>query len=90
MNDHSEWVQAIGEAISLVGCDDFYASLCGAFTRTPRISHPMLLYFPDVASLHLGVVIKAGSGEPLVLNRPGRGHPFSDGPGGLFGPVGGG
>ena len=50
MNDHSEWVQAIGEAISLVGCDDFYASLCGAFTRTPRISHPRLLYFPDGAS----------------------------------------
>ena len=50
MNDHSEWVQSIGNAISLMGSSTFYESLCSAFTRTAGISHPMLLYFPDDAS----------------------------------------
>ena len=49
MNDNSKWVQAIGEAISQIGSSTFYESLCSAFTRTARISHPMLLYFPDDA-----------------------------------------
>ena len=49
MNDHSAWLQAIGETILLMGTDGFYASLCNAFTRTLGINHPMVLYFPENA-----------------------------------------
>jgi len=47
MNDHSDWLQAIGETILLIGSDDFYASLCNVFIQTLGVNHPLLLYFPE-------------------------------------------
>lgn len=49
MNDTAEWLQALSEAVLLIGSDDFFFSLCNTFTRTPEIDHPMVLYFPENA-----------------------------------------
>ncbi len=47
IKDHSDWLQAIGETILLIGLDDFYASLCNVFIQTQSVNHPLLVYFPE-------------------------------------------
>ena len=61
MKDQSDWLQAIGETILLIGSDDFYASLCNVFIQTLGINHPLLLYFPEkgrAQALHYDYKVK--------------------------------
>jgi len=46
VSNNSEWAQAIGESILLAGSDEFYNSICSAFTLIPGVRHPILFYFP--------------------------------------------
>ncbi len=44
-----EWSQTVGEAVSLLGSEDFFKSLCGAYTFETQRSHPMVLYLSENA-----------------------------------------
>jgi len=45
----SKWSQTVGEAISLLGTDDFFESFCQAYTSKTERSHPMVLYLTENA-----------------------------------------
>ncbi len=49
MHDSAEWSQALAEAISEMGADGFFPSLCAAFTRMPEIIDPLVVYYPEHA-----------------------------------------